>query len=191
MVAPSNVRAYLQLLRPANLVTAAADILAGYAVAGQGNPPALPWLLAGSVALYAGGVVLNDYFDRDLDARERPERPIPSGRVPAAAAAALGAALLAVGVLCAAQSTRYSTQIAAVTAICILIYDAWGKHRWIGPLNMGACRALNLGLGISAVPSMLWPTVGSLYCRSSISLPSPPSAAARSAAAPGPSASAL
>jgi 4-hydroxybenzoate polyprenyltransferase len=61
------VRAYLELLRPPNVVTAIADVLAGYAVAGRGRPEALPWLIAASVCLYAGGVVLNDFFDRNLD----------------------------------------------------------------------------------------------------------------------------
>jgi hypothetical protein len=51
---------------------------------------ALPWLVGATMCLYAGGVVLNDFFDRRLDAIERPERPIPSRRVSAASAAALG-----------------------------------------------------------------------------------------------------
>ena len=99
------LRGYLELLRPANVVTAVADVLAGYAVAGRANSRALPWLLTATVCLYAGGVVLNDFFDRELDAVERPERPIPSGRVPARHAAALGTALLAGGVVTAAQGT--------------------------------------------------------------------------------------
>ena len=83
-------RPYLELLRPANVVTALADVLAGYAVAGLGDRRALYWLLGATACLYAGGVVLNDVFDRDIDRRERPERPIPSGRVSVAAASALG-----------------------------------------------------------------------------------------------------
>ena len=78
------LRGYLELLRPPNVMTAVADVLAGYAVAGLSNWAALPWLLGATACLYAGGVVLNDFFDRHLDARERPERPLPSGRVPAA-----------------------------------------------------------------------------------------------------------
>ena len=66
------------------------NILAGYAVVGRGRPDALPWLLAASAGLYAGGVVLNDYFDREVDAVERPERPIPSGRVAGSHALVLG-----------------------------------------------------------------------------------------------------
>src|SRR5215213_5958422 len=61
------LRAVLQLLRPANVATALADVLAGFALAGLGNRSALPWLLLATAALYAGGIVLNDVFDRELD----------------------------------------------------------------------------------------------------------------------------
>ena len=80
---PGRARAWLQLLRPANVATALADVLAGAAVAGAAWPPApvVYWLLVATACLYAGGIVFNDYFDRTLDAIERPERPIPSGRI--------------------------------------------------------------------------------------------------------------
>ncbi len=158
-----TVRAYLQLVRPANVVTAAADVLAGYAVARASgvDASALPWLIAAGCALYAGGVVLNDVFDRSLDARERPERPIPSGRVPARHAAIAGFALLALGVAFASQATSAAALLAAAIAIACISYDAWSKHRgaW-GPVNMGLCRGLNLLLGIAAAPAALavfWP----------------------------------
>ncbi|MPZ21022.1 MAG: UbiA-like protein EboC [Luteitalea sp.] len=155
------LRGYLELLRPANVVTAAADVLAGYGVAGLGNPQALPWLLVATSCLYGGGVVLNDYFDRAIDQVERPERPIPSGRVAAAGAAWLGGVLLVAGVIAASQATRAAGVIAGATAGCVLLYDAWGKQRRLfAPVNMGLCRALNLLLGIAAVPVVLaeaWP----------------------------------
>jgi heme O synthase-like polyprenyltransferase len=159
------LRAFLELIRPANVVTALADVLAGYAVAGLPDHRLLPWLLASTACLYAGGVVLNDFFDRELDREERPERPIPSGRVSPAAAGILGAALLGLGILTAAAATAMAGAIAAATAGCILLYDAWGKRQsflsgaW-GPLNMGMCRGLNLLLGIAAAPAALhwaWP----------------------------------
>src|SRR5207247_76223 len=82
---------YLQLVRPANLLTANADVLAGFAAVGLKNPAALPLLLVATTALYGGGVVLNDVFDARLDAVERPERPLPSGRAAMGGASALGA----------------------------------------------------------------------------------------------------
>jgi 4-hydroxybenzoate polyprenyltransferase len=149
------------LLRPANVMTAAADVLAGHAVAGLAQGRALPWLLASTVGLYAGGVVLNDFFDRRLDAVERPDRPIPSGRVPASHAAALGSALLVGGVLSAGQATGTAAVVAGSIALLVVLYDAWGKHRpWFGPANMGLCRGLNLTLGMAAVPGTIsghWP----------------------------------
>ncbi len=154
-------RGYLELLRPANVVTALADVLAGYAVAGRGHPGALPGLLVATACLYAGGIVLNDVFDRRIDAVERPERPIPSGRVSVGPATALGGALLASGVLAASFVNPTATLVAASIATAVLLYDGLTK-RWpvAGPVTMGMCRALNLILGVAAVPSVLalrWP----------------------------------
>jgi 4-hydroxybenzoate polyprenyltransferase len=157
----SGYRGYVELVRPANVATALADVLAGYAVAGMGDPGLLAWLLLSTTCLYAGGVVLNDVFDRDLDRIERPERPIPSGRVSTRAAAGLGTFLLAAGVLLATFATPAAGIVAGATAACVLLYDAWGKRQGLlGPLNMGLCRALNLLLGIAVAPAMLseaWP----------------------------------
>ena len=147
---------YLHLIRPANVVTALADVLAGYAVAGFGNRSDLRWLLLATACLYAGGVVLNDVFDRDVDRRERPERPIPSGKVTVGAAATLGAVLLAAGIGAASLVNPTAAVVAALTAAAILLYDAWTKRfALIGPVNMGLCRALNLMLGIAVVPHAL------------------------------------
>lgn len=160
----TRMRPYLELLRPANVVTALGDILAGYAVAGLGAPRSLPWLLGASVCLYAGGVVLNDVFDRHIDSIERPERPLPSGRVSVRAAAFLGGGLLAAGVLAALAANPWAAAVAVATATLVLLYDAWGKrHALAGPVNMGLCRAGNLALGIAAVPGALassWPILG-------------------------------
>src|SRR4051812_40487991 len=150
------LRAYLQLLRPANVATALADVLAGIAIAGAVNRSAWPWLLAATACLYAGGVVLNDVFDRDLDRVERPERPIPSGRVRAERAAVLGAALLVLGTVAAAAANAAALLVAIAIAGCVLLYDVWGKrHASIAPLNMAVCRALNLLLGVAVVPAAL------------------------------------
>ena len=155
------LRACLQLLRPANVATALADVLAGFAIAGLGNRAALPWLLLATAALYAGGIVLNDVFDREIDRLERPERPIPSGRIRVAHAAALGAGLLALGAAAAANANTAALMVALAIGGCVLLYDAWGKrHAAIAPLNMAICRALNLLLGVAAVPAALedaWP----------------------------------
>jgi 4-hydroxybenzoate polyprenyltransferase len=156
-----TLRAYLELLRPANVITALADVLAGYAIAGRANHATLPWLLTSTACLYGGGVVLNDFFDRALDRIERPERPIPSGRVSPHRAAVFGAVLMAAGVAAAMRATPAAGGVAAAIVALVLSYDAWAKHiPFVGPFNMGACRGLNLLLGVAAVPAALetrWP----------------------------------
>ncbi len=155
--------AYLQMMRPANIVTAWADILAGYAAAGLGaitlDPTAiypLLWLLSATTGLYGGGVVFNDVFDAKLDAQERPERPIPSGRSSVQEGVVLGIGLLTLGIVAAAQVSALSAGIAVMIALAALLYDSVGKHHTlIGPLNMGLCRGGNLLLGVSVVPVML------------------------------------
>lgn len=138
-------------MRPANIVTAVADILAGVSVAGflwQGGN--WWWLILATIGLYGGGVVFNDVFDADLDRVERPERPIPSGQVTIQQAAALGLALLLAGIACAFRVSIVSGFLAAAVALSALVYDKYAKHHsWLGPLNMGACRGGNLLLGIS------------------------------------------
>ena len=152
---------FLRLTRPANIVTAISDILAGVAIAGYtGGTDQLPSILllvAATIGLYGGGVVFNDVFDAALDRVERPERPIPSGLISEKEGALLGTFLLFIGVIAAFGLSAYpSGAIAFVIAVAALVYDKWGKHhRVFGPLNMGLCRGLNLLLGISLVPGAL------------------------------------
>jgi 4-hydroxybenzoate polyprenyltransferase len=147
----------LQLFRPANLPTAAADILAGFAVAGMPAESGVGLLVLASVFLYAGGVALNDFFDAELDAVERPERPIPSGAVSRASAFWMGVGLLTAGILAAFAVRTLSGIIALALAYLILLYNRWAKQSpGAGPLLMGLCRSANLCLGLSIVPQVLF-----------------------------------
>ena len=151
---------FLRLTRPANIVTAISDILAGAAIAGYAgglNELSSVLLLAVvTVGLYGGGVVFNDVFDAALDRVERPERPIPSGLISEKEGALLGALLLLMGIVASFSLSATSGSIAVAIAVGALVYDKWGKHHtFLGPLNMGMCRGLNLMLGMSLVPEVL------------------------------------
>ena len=147
----SRLLGLARLARPANIITAYADIFAGYAASSGANPAALPFLLLATTGLYGGGVVFNDVFDAQLDATERPERPIPSGIVSFTAAAVFGAVLLGGGIFFAWRWSPLSGIVAAATAAAALLYDRIGKHHaLLGPVNMGLCRGLNLLLGVTA-----------------------------------------
>ena len=154
---------FARLARPANLPTAAADILAGIAITlFLENIEVLRFLkenwidvlslIFSSIALYAGGVVFNDVFDAELDAIERPERAIPSGLIPKLHAVYFGLFLMVLGIALAFNSNVLAGGISVVLTIAILTYDAYFKQfGFAGPLNMGICRGLNLLLGMSIV----------------------------------------
>lgn len=146
------IKPYLQLVRLPNVFTAAADSLAGWLlVRGSLDEPErwLP-LVTASMAIYAAGIALNDVFDYEIDRRERPNRPLPSGRVSRRFAARLGGLLLALGPSLAALSGVWKSLVmASVLAGCVLAYDAGLKRAALGPAVMGACRGLNILLGMS------------------------------------------
>ncbi|MEH2290598.1 UbiA-like protein EboC [Nostoc sp.] len=163
-------RGYLELMRPANIVTAWADILVGFAASGSGiiftqliNGEVtfailipLAWLLLATTGLYGGGIVFNDVFDSELDAKERPNRAIPSGRVSRQNAILLGSILFAIGIIAAFQVSLLSAAIAIFITLSCLLYNSLAKHHpFFGPLNMGLCRGSNLLLGVSAVPEII------------------------------------
>ncbi|SEK18916.1 UbiA-like protein EboC [Parapedobacter koreensis] len=157
-------KAYIQLARPANVVTAVSDVIAGAAIAtlyladGAWQHPAASWMLLvlATIGLYGGGVVFNDVFDAKLDAMERPERPIPSGKVPRKHAALLGVALFALGVFAAGFLGCISCLIAISIVLMCMLYDKWAKHHVVvGPIAMGLCRGLNLLLGMSLFSTAL------------------------------------
>lgn len=116
----------------------------------------LVWLLISTFGLYGGGIVFNDVFDADLDAEERPERAIPSGRISITRAKLLGTLLLSAGIASAFQVAPASGILAILISACALMYDWKAKHSaFFGPLFMGICRGANLMLGVSIIPSML------------------------------------
>lgn len=153
------------MMRPANIVTAWTDILAGASLVGfvtfglgfSIDPKILLALLVATTGLYGGGIILNDICDADLDAVERPERAIPSGRITLTKATIFSLALTAMGLGMGAQVGASSLYVAAGIAICATLYNAWGKHQpFLGPVIMGLCRAGNLILGMTIFP--FWTT---------------------------------
>jgi hypothetical protein len=150
---------YLRMVRPANVVTSVADVLAGAAISGAFLPdlfkttwPRTLLLCISTACLYGGGIVFNDVFDADLDRIERPERTIPSGLITIGQAATFGGILLTSGIILAGLNNLSSAILAASIAFFALLYNKISKHnQFFGPLNMGLCRGLNLLLGISVI----------------------------------------
>lgn len=162
-------RTALTLGRVSNLPTVWTNTLAGVVLAGGAIDLRLPLLLLATSGFYVGGMYLNDAFDRGIDARERPERPIPSGEASARLVFALGFGMMAVGLALLAavgygfqSGTGFWPVLGGLgLAGTITLYDAWHKGNPISPLLMGLCRVLvYLTAGLAVVAALPPPLLG-------------------------------
>ena len=150
-----------ELVRAPAALTVPGDSLAGAAAAGfpcGGRTALMP---LSSACLYWAGMALNDYADRELDRVERPERPIPSGRVSPRQAIVLATGLSAAGVgLAAAAGGRPALRIAVPLAVTVWTYDLVAKPTAAGPLVMAAARGLDVALGAGGqLRPAAWPAL--------------------------------
>jgi 4-hydroxybenzoate polyprenyltransferase len=155
----SKLRAYCELARLPNVFTAMADILAGYWLAAEQFrwSAALGWLLLASACLYSAGIVFNDLHDIEIDRQERPARPLPSGRISVRSAWRVVFVLILAGLAAATLAGLQGSPLLPRTSLvalaliaAIVAYDFGLKATWLGPINMGACRALNFLMAVTA-----------------------------------------
>ena len=140
----------LRLGRVSNLPTVWTNALAGAVLAG-GAPPAAILLAALALSLfYVGGMWLNDAFDAEIDAAERPSRPIPSGAASRATVFRTGYLMLVLGIILAAVLGLAAALIGLALAGTVVLYDATHKQTALAPVIMGVTRLLAYLLGAMA-----------------------------------------
>ncbi len=176
----TRIRAWAQLVRVPNTLTACADVLAGFSIAVghwfkfDGIAGSLLVMCLASVCFYWAGMVLNDVHDIEADRIQRRKGPLVDGRIEIQTAAIAGWMLLFTGILLAGlssyllpdlsnTSTRNQSKwlvvgIGSLLALVIAAYDSRLKATIFGPLLMGMCRGLNLLLGISLGWCLVWPS---------------------------------
>ncbi|NKY99441.1 SCO3242 family prenyltransferase [Nocardiopsis alborubida] len=149
-----RARDLARLVRLPAALSVPGDTLAGAAAAGGLRGTGAWALPAASVCLYWAGMALNDYADREVDAVERPERPIPSGAVRPGEALAVAAGLTVTGVgLAAAAGGRRAAGVATALTATVWGYDLLLKKTPLAPLGMAAARGLDVLLGAGERPA--------------------------------------
>jgi geranylgeranylglycerol-phosphate geranylgeranyltransferase len=115
---------YLSITRPVNSVVAGLAAVLGYLIAtGTVTPESA--VLVGIVALItAAGNVVNDYCDVEIDAVNRPDRPIPSGAVSRRGALVYAVLLFAAGNLLALAANPLCLAIALFNSVLLAAYAA-------------------------------------------------------------------
>lgn len=144
---PGRWQDLAELVRAPAALSVPGDVVAGAAAAG-GLGPRTAGLAGASVCLYWAGMAANDWADRDLDAVERPQRPIPSGRVTPGTALAVAAGLTTASLaLTALTGGRRALAVGVPLTAAVWAYDLWAKNTAAGPAVMATCRGLDVLLG--------------------------------------------
>jgi len=147
-----RVGGFLNILRPVNSVMMGVGILVGVVIAGgfRSSIP-LEYLALAFVTgftLTGSAMVINDYFDREIDAVNEPRRPIPSGEVKPNEAVAYSLLPSAVGLTAAYLTSLPSLAIAVFSWLIMMVYSAWGKRTGFpGNLMVSTCIALSFIYG--------------------------------------------
>jgi hypothetical protein len=145
---------YLLLIRAPNLFTVPSNILSGYfatTLLGDANITQLLLLIFSSIFLYVAGIILNDYFDINVDRKERPNRPLASGQITKRSALLIATSSIVAGNVLSWFVSWNSFIISFCLTIVVFIYNYWLKRNRAGnPLTMGSARFLNVLLGGSS-----------------------------------------
>jgi 4-hydroxybenzoate polyprenyltransferase len=137
------------MLRISNAPTVVSQVFAGAAVGWYALPAgtalplgALVLVLVGVPLSYLAGMILNDVFDARVDATERPDRPIPSGRIPLFLAGFIGGSMFLIGVSMLAVASPSTLSWAIALGVCILAYDMLHTLSAASIVLMASCRGL-------------------------------------------------
>lgn len=159
-----SLHAWLELARASNVATCASNVLVGFAVGWRcAVAPPQPWpetalrvsaVIVAIVLLYVAGMILNDVLDAAIDLRERPGRPIPSGRVSRRAAMIAAAAFVVAALAAIAVVSSAAALVAAGLVAAIVAYDLLHQRSGATVVLMGICRALTYAVAAAAAA---WP----------------------------------
>jgi UbiA prenyltransferase family len=140
-----------ELVRLPAVLSVPGDVLVGAAFNGDAGIARTAGIAAASSCMYMAGMALNDYADREVDAVERPGRPIPSGRVEPEFALRLAGGLTAAGTaLAVAADGSRALKVALPLAGSVWAYDLALKATPAAVAGMSACRALDVLMGAGA-----------------------------------------
>ncbi len=148
-----RLKEYLLLIRLPNVFTTPSNILVGYFAAAVSSAEAnwadLIALIVSSGLLYIAGIILNDFFDIEIDKKERPSRPLPSGRISKTYALGIAISALLIANTIALSVGPVSLAVSLALSLAIIAYDYRLKHSVLGPFAMGSTRLLNVIFGAS------------------------------------------
>lgn len=141
----SKLKSFLQLARLSNLPTVWSNVLVGVAIGAGDAPLSVSTTLITMLAIsffYAGGMSQNDLFDIEIDAQERPERPLPSKALSQKEVASFITVCFSLGAVLILLTTREAMLPTIALLVVITAYNRFHKKWAVSIIFMGLCRAL-------------------------------------------------
>ena len=163
-----TVLAYFELARPLNGIIAFISAGLGGVFASQGITQNLldTRLLLVSIAallLLSAGNAINDYCDHNIDRINRPQRPLPSGRMQRRHALIFAIVLIGLGIWLGTRINRNATGIAILVSLALVSYAFWLKRTvFIGNLVVSGLTGVTFmsgGVAIDSVQGTLVPAI--------------------------------
>ena len=119
---------FLQIIRPLNCLMMGFAVIVGASLVSTLNLTLnLLFGFVTSFALTAASMVINDYYDREIDAINEPNRPIPRGAVSPKEALIFALALSVIGFVAAFETNMPSLVMALIALIISITYITRGK----------------------------------------------------------------
>lgn len=164
MGATKTILAYLELSRPINGVIALISVLlGGFFAVGTFNHLDVLTVAISALLLLSAGNAFNDYCDYEIDRINKPQRPIPSGRVQRRGALIFAIVLLSIGVALGFLVNQYAALIALIVSSCLIAYAVWLKRTpLVGNLVVGMLTGLTFiagGVAVMSIRGVLVPAI--------------------------------
>jgi len=148
-----KLNAFLRLIRPVNCVMMGFAVIVGASFVTYPNFSTN--LLLGfitSFTLTAASMAINDFYDRDIDAINEPQRPIPSGAISPKEALVLALVLSVIGFTAAFGMNVHCLIVAVIAWIVSVAYVTKGKRTGLpGNLLVSTCVVIPFIYGGFAV----------------------------------------
>lgn len=137
-----DLKVLLEILRPFNCLMAGAAAIIGLLIAGGFDAEISAKIFLAVFLITGAGNAVNDYYDREIDAVNRPNRPIPSGRISPRGAAAYSLLLFALGCVFAGLANQLCLAIALFNTLLLFFY---ARNLKATPLAGNLCVAYLTG----------------------------------------------
>lgn len=157
-----KIFAHLESWRIYSLIWAGIISLSAACIAQNGFPPINIAIMVFFIPLFGwiAGLYAMDFIDRNLDKIQKPQRPIPSGKIKPLEAVVFAFIFAAMGFILSLQLNPYCFILVFVVGITILLYSKVSKPRGLlANFNRGLVTFVTFYFGVFAITKNISPYI--------------------------------